>query len=414
MRRGSEEVGSASPSLASFEVARFRCLQEPLRGLKSFRRKGTTSKLTRRASVLPFRAKTPDATSELAIRASEILETNDARFRNRLRPVLAIFLMGVCTIALPLQAADSAPAKLLIAFTSLRERPLYTVVHFYEHDGSKTGKIVGKIATLDNRSDHHPALSRDGKLCVFAAEVVGKVSSIQYWDIGAKKTIALPSLNKTPNTQMAPSISSDGHLIAFEAWNRPGSAGRWDVMLYDHSAKKLLDTPNLNSSPGDERKPALSRDGRWIAFTTNASDGAGQTDIRLYDRKTGQILMLPKLNSPHTDTEPSLSADGRLIAFVSNRPMNDRLAAGTRDIYLYDRASERLLPLPGLNSPGQEQSPSLSADGRFLAFVSERLDSAGERDIFVYDRETKTLLPTPGLNSPKDEYDPCVIVVGKR
>ena len=326
---------------------------------------------------------------------------------------IAAILGVVCIPASPQQAADPEPARLLIAFTSLSDRPLYTVVHFYEHDGRTTGKIVGKIATLNNRSDHHPALSRDGKLCVFAAEVVSKVSTILHWDISAKKIVPLPSLNKTSNAQMAPSVSADGNLISFEAWNRPGSRGRWDVMLYHRRTKKFLDTPNLNTSSGDERKPSLSHDGRWIAFTTNAADGAGLTDVRICDRRTEQVLPLPKLNSAYTDTEPSLSSDGRLIAFVSNRPAGDRSAAGTKDIFLYDRVEARLLPLPGLNSPGQEQSPSLSADGRFLAFVSERLGSAGERDIFIYDRKTETLLTTPGLNSPKDEYDPHLILIRK-
>ena len=89
-------------------------------------------------------------------------------------------------------------------------------------------------------------------------------------------------------------------------------------------------------------------------------------------------------NSPSTDTEPALSADGRLLAFVSDRPAADSRQAGTRNIYLYDRVAQRLLPTPGLNSPGQEQSPSISPDGRFLVFVSERLDGAGERDIYLY------------------------------
>lgn len=178
------------------------------------------------------------------------------------------------------------------------------------------------------------------------------------------------------------------------------------------SRQQAAGKPHLTTSAGDERKPAISDDGRWIAFTTNARDGAGLTDIRLYDRTSAQVETLPKLNSAYTDTEPSISANGRLIAFVSNRPTDDTSATGTRDIYLYHRVEERLLPLTGLNSPGHEQSPSLSAKGRYLAFVSERLDSAGERDIFLYDRETRKLLPTPGLNSPKDEYDPCVVVVG--
>jgi Tol biopolymer transport system component len=110
------------------------------------------------------------------------------------------------------------------------------------------------------------------------------------------------------------------------------------------------------------------------------------------------------------DTQPSLSGDGRLLAFTSDRPGG----AGGRDVYLYDRTAGKFLPLPGLNTPDHEQSPALSPDGRYLAFVSERRGGAGERDVYLYDREKGKLLPTPGLNSKEDDYDPCVVVLQPR
>jgi Tol biopolymer transport system component len=65
-----------------------------------------------------------------------------------------------------------------------------------------------------------------------------------------------------------------------------------------------------------------------------------------------------------------------------------------------------------LNSVGQEQSPALSADGRYVVFVSERVGGEGERDIFLYDRQSQKLLPTPGLNAKQEDIDPCVITIG--
>src|SRR5215468_11301107 len=96
---------------------------------------------------------------------------------------------------------------------------------------------------------------------------------------------------------------------------------------------------------------------------------------------------VPELNSKGLDLQPSLSADGRLVAFSSDRPGG----SGGRDIYLYDRQEKKLLPLPGLSSVAHEQSPALSPDGRFIAFVSERIGGAGERDIYLYDRQTQKL-----------------------
>jgi Tol biopolymer transport system component len=70
-----------------------------------------------------------------------------------------------------------------------------------------------------------------------------------------------------------------------------------------------------------------------------------------------------------------------------------------------------LVPSPTLNTLAQEYSPRLSPDGRFLVFVSERVDGQGERDVYLYDRDTERLLPTPGLNSKTEDFDPTVIVL---
>lgn len=298
--------------------------------------------------------------------------------------------------------------KIIVGFTSFRDDIRYTNVFRYELSPSGEGKVTGKVTPGSKRSDHHLSLSTDGRLGVFAGEVVGKVNEIHLWDFDKKAARPLPSLNVTTTAQMAPVFHSSG-LITFEAWRRPGSYGRWDVLMYDVAAKQLVDLPRLNSAKFDERKPSISQDANWIAYTTNESIKTSLTDIRLYDRRSERVLELPSLNSIHMDTEPSISQDGRLIAFVSDRPGG----AGARDIYLYDRELERLVPTPRLNSAGQEQSPAISADGRFIAFVSERLTGAGERDIYLYDRSTQSLVATPDLNRPGDEYDPCIITLSQ-
>jgi len=323
--------------------------------------------------------------------------------------------LGVA-VAFLLVAAAQPPAtrpagvKLLIAFSSYRERPRHPNIFLYEHDGEANGKIVGSVATPRQRAsaDIHPSLSQDGRLCAFTLELENQRGRLTLWDLKDQKSIDLPTLNDSPNALMKPSLSGDGKLLAFSAWNRPGGAGQgWHVFLYDVAAQKHLDLPNLNSPAFEERMPALSGDGRFLAYTSNARGGVGLTDIYLYDRQENKVLALPELNSKGMDVEPSLSADGKLIAFVSDRPGG----SGGRDIYLFDRAAKQLLPLPGLNSPGHEMSPSLSSDGRFIAFVSERVSGEGERDIYLYDRQTHKLLPTPGLNSRQEDFNPCVIVV---
>jgi Tol biopolymer transport system component len=318
-----------------------------------------------------------------------------------------VLLLVAAALAAGPPAADPPPGRLLLAFASYRERPKHPKVYFYEHDGVAAGHIVGAIDSTNNRSDYRPALSQDGRLCAFASELENQTGRVLLWDMRAKKLIDLPALNDSPNAQMHPTLSGDGTLLAFAVWNRPGGSPRWDVVLYDVAAKKLAELPNLNTGPADERMPAFSADGRFLAFTTNARDGVGLTDVALYDRRAGRVVPLPEMNSPQMDAEPALSANGRLVAFISDRPGG----SGGRDVYLYDRSAKAFLPLPGLNSVAHEQSPALSPDGRFLVFVSERAGGAGERDLYLYDRQRQRLLPTPGLNAKQEDFDPCIIVL---
>ncbi|MBY0230700.1 MAG: hypothetical protein K2W96_15545 [Gemmataceae bacterium] len=299
------------------------------------------------------------------------------------------------------------PVKLLIAFSSYRERRLHPRIHFYEHDGVGSGKIVGGIDPVAQRSDHQPRLSADGRWCAFSAELENQTSRILLWDRKEKKLVAdLPKLNDSPNAQLHPALSGDGSLLAFSAWDRPGVSPRWHVLLYDVPGKKLLDVPGLNKPSEDARMPSISGDGKTLAFV-RLKRGAS-TDLHLHDRAAGKgIDAPPGLNSPKLDIEPSLSRDGNLVAFVSDRAGGK----GGRDIHLFDRAKGKLVPLPGLNSAAHEQSPSLSPGGRFIAFVSERTKGEGERDVWLYDRARGRLLPTPGLNSKAEELSPCVTVL---
>lgn len=319
-----------------------------------------------------------------------------------LSPLIPLFLALV-----PALGGDAGKSRLLLAFASFRERPLHPRIYFYEHDGVSQGKIVGSIDAVNQRSDYHPALSHDARWCVFASELENQTSRISLWDMTEKKLVTLPLINDSPNAQLDPTITGDGKFVTFAAWDRPGASQRWDVLLYDLAAKKMAELPGLSTQPFDERMPAFSGRGRFLAFVSNIKGGKGGTDIYLYDRTEKKVVALPEMNAPALDITPSLNHDASLVAFVSDRPGGE----GGRDIYLFDRTAKKFLPLPGLNSPANEQTPWLSADGRYLAFVSERLSGEGERDIYLYDRQSAKLLPTPGLNSKKEDFDPCVIVL---
>ena len=324
-------------------------------------------------------------------------------------PVVVCAMLGILASIELASGQDEQPAftpKLRIAFSSYRRTARQPKVYFYDHDGRATGRITGTIESGNKESETHASLTADGSMCAMAHEVENKVSQVFLWNAGTKKFLELPEVNNSPNSQLCPTLSGNGRWMAFAGWSRPGGNQRWDVYLYDLEEEQLDVLSPVNSQPNDERMPALSSNGRWLAFTSNSKSGVGLVDVFLFDRQSKRTFTLPRANSSARDVDPSLSGDGRLLAFSSDREGG----LGGRDILLFDRESELFVPLPGLNSVAHEQSPHISANGRYIAFVSERIKGEGERDIYVYDCESKSLLTTPDLNSAKEDLDPCVIV----
>jgi Tol biopolymer transport system component len=306
--------------------------------------------------------------------------------------------------------------SLLIAFASYRRRGDAGDIYFYRHDGKDKGELLPQLPTETERrrSDYRPVLSANGRLCAFACQYrEGVPGELRLWDMAEKKLLSLPDRN-TSGADAQPSLSGDGRWMAFAGWRRPGGKGGHDLFLYDLKENRLAPLPNVNTE-FDEQMPALSADGRWLAFTSNRPEKAGgeasRTRIHLYDRQTEALVPLPGLAAPGCrDTDPSLSADGRLIAFCSDRP-GPADESGAGDVYLYDRQSAALVPLPGLNSPAHECQPCLSPGARFLVFTSERLDGDGQRDLYLYDRRVSRLLPTPGLNHLSEEFEASIIAL---
>lgn len=83
------------------------------------------------------------------------------------------------------------------------------------------------------------------------------------------------------------------------------------------------------------------------------------------------------LNSRFTDEQPTLSGDGKLVAFITNRN-------GSAQIAVYDLANKRFLTLTGLNQDQTlVQSPSLSRTGRYIVYL---VNEDGRPAIAFYDR----------------------------
>ena len=154
------------------------------------------------------------------------------------------------------------------------------------------------------------------------------------------------------------SLSTGDHIV----WSQGRGETRdiW-VMAADGSNQSALTTGNVRN-----REPAVSPDGRLIAFTSNRD---GNNEIYVVRSDGGNLLRLT--NNPANDYAPAWSPDGRSIAFVSNRDGNDNVYVMRAD----GSNQTRLTDFGGFD--GQ---PAWSPDGRLIAFTSNR---DGNLNIYV-------------------------------
>lgn len=177
-------------------------------------------------------------------------------------------------------------------------------------------------------------------------------------------------------------------------------------------------------SDSSSGRPDMSADGRFVAFDSYAGnivagDVNGQQDVFVRDRRTG-VTGLVSVASDGTQgdrfsSNPSVSGDGRFVAFessASNLVAGDSGTSG--DVFLHDRetgSTVRLSQTPAGATPnGMSSDPVVSADGRFVAFSSWASDLVagdvnGVGDVFVYDVAAGTLaLGSLGAGGQSDRY----------
>ena len=127
--------------------------------------------------------------------------------------------------------------------------------------------------------------------------------------------------------------------------------------------------------------------------------------VVLASTSSAQVTLLVSVDSGgaqgnSVSGDPSISTDGRYVAFdslASNLVLGD--TNGLEDVFVRDRltgTTERVsISTGGTEGNGFSAIPSISADGRYVAFesVASNLvpgDTNGTRDVFVRDRQTGT------------------------
>jgi Tol biopolymer transport system component len=294
-----------------------------------------------------------------------------------------------------------------------------------------------------------PAVSEDGQYVAFQSDApLDPPDDNQGSDVfvrdrlnGTTERVSVSSSGQQGNGgSWEPSISGDGRYVAFTSGARnfaPGSDyGGANVFVRDRlTGSTELVSANTsgttdNSSGGS---PAISRDGRYVAFVSGASnlvanDNNGQPDVFVRDRVLG-VTERVSVDSSGTEangyshTMATISGDGSFVAFESDAT---NLVAGdtngTRDIFLRTRqagTTERVsVNSQGTQSDGASRWAALSANGRYVLFDSSATnlvasDTNAQYDVFVRDRALGTTelvsLSNEGLQGNEESCCPSGI-----
>lgn len=230
---------------------------------------------------------------------------------------------------------------------------------------------------------------------------------------GQTTRVSVDSAGQQANgSSWSPAMSADGRYIAFESWATNLVAGdtnqALDVFVHDRQTKQT--TRVSVSSAGQQghayawsRLPAVSADGRYVVFesvATNLVPGIEKGGFFIHDRDTGKTTLVRLYRAGESWIGgllgSAVSADGRYVAFASNLP-NPVPGVDEVGVFVHDRdtGQTRLVSVDsaGLPGNGAAYAPALSADGRYVAFCADASnlvpgDINDQRDVFVHDRQT--------------------------
>jgi uncharacterized protein (TIGR03437 family) len=220
----------------------------------------------------------------------------------------------------------------------------------------------------------NPTLSLALVVAGLAAGLVPTTASLQ--------TTALRRITLTPAhaTNLNPAISGDGRRVVFETTADLAGAGTVP-QFRTFSADLSTDPPAFGGIAG-ARAPAaaVSQDGSLVAFSS-AEDLAGansdrNSEIFLSDHGTLRQITNTSPGDPGArqrdgNSRPSISDDGRLVAFASNRDLAGANPDGNDEIFLFDSHTDSFRQLTDTAAPTRNADAKLSGDGSRVAFVRE-------------------------------------------
>lgn len=269
-----------------------------------------------------------------------------------------------------------------------------------------------------------PSASDDGRFTAFASYatnlVTGQVDRRNGTDIfladRSSGAVTLVSRSATSATTVAsgfgindtsnaspPVISGDGRFVVFQRFystdvvaGQVSHAG-YNLFQFDRTTgMNILVSRQFGSAVitgnNDSKSPVVSQDGRFVAYVSRAtdlvsgqSDANSATDVFLFDRVTGATTLISHAASSGGTTgngssdSPTISRDGRYVAFLSGATnlvsgLTDTNAA--IDVFLFDRTTgvtalvSRSAASAVVSGNAASSAPTIAGDGGYVSFVS--------------------------------------------
>jgi hypothetical protein len=315
-----------------------------------------------------------------------------------------------------------------------------------------------------------PSLSADGRFVAFSSFASNLVAG----DTNSTTDVFVRDLQTGQTTRVSvdsngvegdrfsdvPSISTDGRYVAFRAAASnlvPGDTNFFcdrngdgmfidncmDVFVHDRQTGQTtrVSVDSQGTQGNSESYPgvymAISADGRFVVFNSESTnlvpgDTNGIRDFFVHDRLTGETTRVSVDSAGNQATTvifsgagAAISADGRFVAFefdASFVPEDTGITTPDVDVYVHDRLTgeTKLVSVDSAGNEGNRSSstPSISADGRFVSFVSfaDNLvpdDTNGAHDVFVHDNTINVTLqigPSHSINPRSNGVLPVAIL----
>lgn len=257
-----------------------------------------------------------------------------------------------------------------------------------------------RISTGTSTGGSSASISTDGQRIAFQSRPPQPAASTRIY----VRDLAADSLQQLPLT-IAPwsestaygnlVLAGSGSMVYFTSDVMPGASGthvhRYDIASTTLQCMTCNGSPrpyaNDNSGGDDDLGPALSDDGRFVAFSSLArnlvtGDNNGVADVFVRDRLTGTTERISRrgngTESSCASEDPSITPDGRFVVFASCGDLVAPASGARLEVYRYDRSSGQL-DLVSMNAQGgraDEESthPHIAADGQTVVFASRATD----------------------------------------